>query len=155
MKNKTYSISKKINTDSETLFKIVSKFENYSNWNTVIPNAKGELIEGTELQLMMNLNGKTRPFNPKVKSVEMNQSFLLSKVILLKGIGELTHRFEFKKLENNQTEFIQTWEGKGVLVRMMWSKIENGFSDFEIFNDDLITYIEKRNANTGYITNGI
>jgi hypothetical protein len=85
----------------------------------------------------------------------MNQSFLLSKVLLLKGIGELTHRFEFKKLENNQTEFIQTWEGKGVLVRMMWSKIENGFSDFEIFNDDLITYIEKRNANTGYITNGI
>ena len=147
MKIKTHSISKIINTNPETLFKIVSEFENYGNWNTIIPNARGELTIGTELELMMQMNGKTRPFNPKVISIKRNKSFLLSKVILSKKIGELTHKFEFKKLESNQTEFIQTWTGKGILVKMMWSKIQNGFSDFEIFNNDLTEYIEKRNAN--------
>lgn len=147
MKSKTYSISKVINTNSETLFNIVSEFESYSNWNTIIPNANGKLREGTELQLVMKMNGKNRPFNPTVISLERNKRFLLSKVFLSKRIGELTHQFEFKELENNQTEFVQTWTGKGILVKMMWSKIQNGFSDFEIFNNDLTEYIEKRNAN--------
>ena len=108
------------------------------------PRAKGELKEGTELELMMKINNKIRPFRPKVKSVEVNESFLLSKVCISKRIGELTHKFEFKAIENNQTEFIQTWGGKGLLVQIMWSKIKNGFSDFEIFNADLAKYIEKK-----------
>jgi hypothetical protein len=142
--SKKYSISKIINANSETLFKITSDFKNYSNWNTVIPVAEGELTKGTELQLMMKMNGKTRPFNPTVAMVEVNKSFLLSKVFLSKKMGELTHQFEFKELANNQTEFIQTWEGKGFLVKMMWSKIESGFSEFETFNDDLIRYINQK-----------
>ena len=143
MRTKTYSISKIIDTNPETLFKIVSEFNNYSTWNTIIPKAKGELIEGTELQLMMQVSGKLKPFNPKVISVKKNESFLLSKVILAKKIGELTHKFEFKELETNQTEFIQTWEGKGMLVKMMWSKIQQEFSNFENFNNDLVKYIKK------------
>ena len=141
---KKYSISKIINTDSETLFKIVSDFKNYNSWNTVIPSAKGTLTKGTKLQLMMKMNGKVRPFNPTVAKVEMNKSFLLSKLFLSSKIGELTHQFEFKELANNQTEFVQTWEGKGMLIKLMWSKIENGFSEFETFNDDLIRYISKK-----------
>lgn len=149
MKSKRYSISETINANPETLFRIVSEFSNYKAWNTIIPSAKGELIEGTELQLAMKMNGKIRPFKPRVISMERNKSFLLSKVFFSKRIGELTHRFEFNSLGNNQTEFVQTWMGKGVLVRMIWSKIQNGFSDFEIFNNDLIRHISKlqRNAN--------
>ena len=143
MATKKYSISKVINANSETLFKIISDFKNYSNWNTVIPVAEGELTKGTELQLMMKMNGEPRPFNPTVAMIEMNKSFLLSKVFLSKKIGELTHQFEFKKLANNQTEFVQTWEGKGFLVKMMWSKIAQGFQDFEIFNDNLESCLMK------------
>src|SRR5690554_7224560 len=77
MKDRTHSISKVINTDIKTLFKVVSDFNNYKNWNTVIPDAKGELIVGTELQLTININGKTKPFNPKVLSVIPNKCFLL------------------------------------------------------------------------------
>lgn len=141
---KKHSISKVINANPETLFKIVSNFKNYTNWNTFIPIAKGELIKGMKLQLMMKMNGKIRPFHPTVVKVERNKSFLLSKVFLSKWIGELTHQFEFKELANNQTEFVQTWEGKGILVKMMWSKIESGFSEFETYNDDLIRYINKK-----------
>lgn len=68
---------------------------------------------------MMNVKGKNRPFNPTVQLVEPNKRFILSKVVLSKWLGELTHQFEFKQLENNQTEFVQTWVGKGILVKMM------------------------------------
>lgn len=102
MKDKTHTISKVINTDIETLFKVVSDFNQYKNWNTVIPNAKGELIVGTKLQLTMISNGKERPFNPKVLSVIPNTSFLLSKTLFSKSILELTHLFYFKSLSDNK-----------------------------------------------------
>ena len=147
MRIKTYAISKIINVNPELLFETVSTFENYKDWNTIIPNANGKLKKGEKLLLVLKMNGKTRLFNPTVISLEKNKRFVLSKKIISKTIGELTHEFEFKKIENNRTEFIQTWEGKGILVLFMWSKIKNGFSEFEKLNDNLNTYIEKRNTN--------
>lgn len=144
MKDRTHSISKVINTDIKTLFKVVSDFNNYKNWNTVIPDAKGELVVGTELQLAMNINGKTKPFNPKVLSVVPNKSFLLSKTLFSRNILELTHLFEFKPLTDYKTEIIQTWKGQGILTTMLWEKIKNGFSSFEVFNDDIAKYISEQ-----------
>ena len=83
MVTKKYSISKIINENSETLFKITSDFKNYNKWNTVIPFAKGELTTGTKLQLKMKMDGKIRPFNPTVAMVEMNKRFLLSNYLIL------------------------------------------------------------------------
>lgn len=147
MKQRSYSIEKIINSNPETLFTIVSDFQNYHKWNRVIPSGRGELIKGSKLQLMMHMNGKTKPFNPAVIAVDKNKSFLLSKTIVSKAIGELTHKFEFLELENNQTKLIQTWEGKGVLVKLMWPKIQSEFSNFAIFNDDLISYLETQGLN--------
>lgn len=65
MKDQTYSISTVVDADPETLFKVVSDFSRYKNWNTVIPDAKGELLEGTELLLTMVMNGKNKPFIQK------------------------------------------------------------------------------------------
>jgi len=144
MKTKVYSISRVFDINSDTLFQIVSDFNKYREWNTIIPKAKGELKIGTKLELTMNMGGKTKPFNPKVISIDQGKSFSLSKILITKGMGELTHQFEFISLSNNKTEFIQTWTGKGILVKMMWSKIAKGFSDFEIFNDDLENYLMKQ-----------
>ncbi len=144
MKSKTHRISKVIASDAKSLFTIVSNFENYNAWNTVIPNAKGVLAVGNELQLMINMSGTTKPFNPTVIAITPDRSFLLSKVLLSKFLGELSHQFEFKDLGNHRTEFIQTWTGKGVLVKLMWSKISEGFADFETFNTDLEKYVRSQ-----------
>jgi len=141
MKTKTYSISRVFDINSDILFQIVSDFNKYPEWNTIIPNAKGELKIGTTLELTLNMGGKTKPFNPQVIAVDQGKRFSLCEILITKGIGELTHQFEFIPLPNDKTEFIQTWTGKGILVKMMWSKIAKGFSDFEIFNDDLENYI--------------
>ncbi|MGY6650477.1 hypothetical protein [Wenyingzhuangia sp. IMCC45574] len=141
---KTFSISRIINSDSQTLFRIVSEFENYKNWNTIIPKAKGTLKNDEQLDLLMNINGKTTNFNPTVISINEKHSFLLSKTILSKKIAEVTHLFEFKQLEKNKTEFIQTWTGNGILINLIWSKLQKGFADFDIFNNDLEAFIEKK-----------
>ncbi|MBL4735592.1 MAG: hypothetical protein JKY18_09700, partial [Flavobacteriales bacterium] len=77
-------------------------------------------------------------------SIDQGKSFSLSKILITKGIGELTHEFEFVSLPDDKTKFTQTWTGKGILVKMMWSKIAEGFSDFEIFYDDLENYLVKQ-----------
>ncbi len=146
MQSQTYSISKNYDINSDTLFQIVSDFENYNKWNTIIPKAKGKLIVGKELALVLKLNNKEKPFNPKVVSINKRAGFLLSKVLIAKGIGELTHKFDFIPLPNNRTKFIQTWTGKGILIKILWAKIEKGFADFNLFNEDLEKYVEKRNA---------
>jgi len=141
MKTKTYSISRVFDVNSDTLFQVISDFNKYSEWNTIITKAKGELKIGATLELTMNIGGKTKPFNPKVISIDQGKSFSLSKILITKGMGELTHQFEFISLPNNKTELIQTWTGNGILVKMMWSKIAKGFSDFEVCNDDLENYL--------------
>ena len=144
MNIKTYSITRTININADQVFKVVSDFNNYEKWNSIVPSGKGELKKGVELKLRMKVGNKTKPFNPKVISIQKGKSFTLSKIILFKEIGELSHRFEFKSISDDKTEFIQTWTGKGWLVKMMWSKIAEGFSDFEIFNDDLENYLMKQ-----------
>ena len=141
MKAKTYSISRVFDIDSDSLFQIVSDFDKYPDWNTIIPSGKGEFKVGTKLKLMMNMGGKIKPFNPKIISIDQGKSFSLSKILITKGIGELTHEFEFVSLPDDKTKFTQTWTGKGILVKMMWSKIAEGFADFEIFYDDLEKYL--------------
>lgn len=148
MKRKIHSISIVINSNSETLFKVVSDFENYNSWNRIITNAKGQLEEGELLQLKMKIDGKIIAFNPKVISIDRNKSFLLSKVFLSKRLGEIMHLFEFKEVDNDRTEFVQTWTGKGVLIKIMWPKLKKGFSDFKIFNEDLEKFIEKLNPHS-------
>lgn len=147
MKTKTYSISRVIDAEPETVFRAVADFSQYKNWNTFIPYAKGNLVVGTELQLTMKVNGKNTPFNPKVISVVLNKSFLLSKTIISKNIIELTHQFEFKPLPDHKTEFSQTWQGRGIIAVMLWGKIRKGCLSFEIFNEDLAQYIGTRNQN--------
>ena len=149
MKHKTFSISKRYNIDSDTLFEIVSDFENYYQWNTIIPDAKGKLVVNGELALILKLNNKEKPLKPTVLSMDDKKSFLLSKIIIAKRIGELTHKFDFISLPNNTTQFTQTWTGKGILMQILWSKIERGFSDFNVFNNDLERFVEKRFANKG------
>ena len=141
MKAKTYSISRIFDINRDTLFQIVSDFNKYCDWNTIMPNAKGEFKIGTKLELTMNIGGKTKLFNPKFISIDNGKSFSLSKILIVKGVGELIHQFEFISLPNNKTEFVQTWTGKGIVVKMMWSKVAKGFSDFEVFNDDLESYL--------------
>jgi len=145
MKSKAYSISKVIDIDPETLFNVISDFGRYENWNTIIPNAKGALEVGAELQLTMKVDGKYKPFDPKVVSIVPNKSFMLSKIIFSKTILELTHEFEFKSIADNRTELIQTWRGTGLLSIILWEKIKNEFSSFEIFNNNLVEYISKQN----------
>ena len=87
MRVKTYAISKIINVNPELLFETVSTFENYKDWNTIIPNANGKLKKGEKLQLVLKMNGKTRLFNPTVISLEKNKRFVLSKKIISKTIG--------------------------------------------------------------------
>src|SRR5690554_293570 len=73
-----------------------------------------------------------------------NKSFLLSKTLFSRNILELTHLFEFKPLTDYKTEFIQTWKGQGILTTMLWENIKNGFSSFEVFNDDIAKYISEQ-----------
>ena len=143
MENKTHSINRIINTNSDRVFKVVSDFKNYEKWNSIIPSAKGEFKEGARLNFRMKIDNKIKPFKPKVISIKKGESFTVSKIIISKGVGELTHHFEFKSLAPDKMEFIQTWTGKGWLVKMMWPKISKLFPDFEIFTDDLVKYLEK------------
>lgn len=144
MSSKKYSISKVINTYHKILFKIVTDFERYREWNTIITDAKGKLIEGNQLQLNMKINGTIKRFTPIVTFKTMNRNFKLSKTIISKRIAELTNTFEFIPLNDNRTKFIQTWTGCGILMKIIWPQVKTSLSHFEIFNHDLIDYIKQQ-----------
>jgi len=54
---------------------------------------------------------------------------------------------ELKQPEEENAKLKPLHVNLALLVKMMWSKIQNGFLDFEIFNTVLIKHLEKQNAN--------
>lgn len=142
----SYSISRVFNAKPQMIFDVVTDFNNYENWNTLIPSAKGNLNIGDEIRMVLKLNGRKRPFSPKVTFVDKNLSFTLTKKILLKQLGELNHKFEFYPLDNGTTELRQTWTGSGMLIKLLWPLIKRSFAEFEIFNDNLYKHLQEQNV---------
>lgn len=146
MKTKSFNLSKRIKGSQEEVFNVISNFNEYEHWNTLIPKAKGSLEIGNELQLKMKINGKLKPFNPKVISFKKNVVMHLSKTIGNPVIGEINHFFELQAINDKETIISHTWQGKGILVQIFWKKMTQGFSVFEIYNRDLANQLSKTNG---------
>lgn len=142
----TYSLSRIFSVKSDILFKTVTDFDHYKDWNSIIPSADGSLKLGSELKLVLNFGGKRRPFNPVITEISEGTSFTLSKIFFTPRLGELSHQFKVIQYSSGKTELVQTWTGGGLIVKALWPIIAREFSSFEIFNNDLEAFLLSRSA---------
>lgn len=123
----------------ETVWKILTDFDSYGDWNPFIREISGELKAGSELRVKMSIEGrKPTTFKPEVLSVIPNEKFCWRGILFTAGIFEGTHYISLEDTEEGNTRLIHGETFKGIFAGMILRRVgENTLSGFEKMNQAL------------------
>ena len=94
-----------INASAEKVWKVLTDFENWKNWNSFIINSEGKAEVGTNLKNTFDNNGKLMTFKPKVLKADTNKELVWRGRLLMPGIFDGTHGFKIEEIAPNQVKF--------------------------------------------------
>lgn len=116
-------MSKKIETEinihatPEKIWKILTDFKNYPNWNPFITDIQGSVEEGNKIQVKIEPQpGKGMVFKPVILSKKESKELSWLGKLLFKGLFDGEHKFELIDNKNGTTRFIQSEQFSGFLV---------------------------------------
>jgi hypothetical protein len=130
---KEYKIEIDINASKEAVWNVITDFEGYSKWNSVLAmNNNDSLIIGNKFDVTITQpNEKKSNFKASAISKKKHQSFSATQKIIGKWLFQATHHFIIKEIDNENITFIQKWELKGIISSMLRKQI---FKELEVFN---------------------
>lgn len=128
-----------IDAPADKVWSILVDFDQYAEWNPFIKSFEGEVSAGERFKVTLQPpNSKPMTFHPKYLTLEKNKKFRWLGHLFIKGLFDGEHIFELEELENDQTKFIQRENFSGILVPLLWSKINSGMrSGFIDMNNQL------------------
>jgi len=116
-----------INASKERIWQILTDFENYPKWNPFIKSVKGELKVGNRIKI--HLGGMR--FKPIVLTLNENSELKWLGHLWFKGLFDGEHKFKLTDNGNGTTNFEQSENFKGVLVKLFSKSLDtdtkNGF----------------------------
>jgi hypothetical protein len=122
----------KINASAEKVWKILTDFDRYPEWNSFITAAQGELTVGNTLKIRINPPGGTAmTFKPKVLEIIDNQKICWLGNTFFAGLFDGEHCFELIE-ENGITTFHQSEKFSGLFVSFF--NTEKTKKGFELMN---------------------
>lgn len=120
-----------IHSSPEKIWKILTDFENYPNWNPFITYIKGNLEKGNKIVVNINPpNGSKMVFKPTILTKIENKELVWQGKVLFRGLFDGTHKFELIDNKNGTTTFIQSEKFNGIFVGLFNpQKTQNGFNE--------------------------
>ena len=113
------SSSIEIDATPERVWRVLTDFASYPQWNPFIQSISGSLEAGKRLSVRIKPpGGEAMGFKPTVLQVEENRRLSWVGRLLLPGIFDGEHHFELKHTANGSS-LSQEERFSGVLVRMM------------------------------------
>lgn len=142
---KDYQIEIEINSPKEIVWKAISDFKNYPNWNSVLVMKNNDsLIVGEKFHVtIIQPNGKKSNFKAVAISKEEFQSFSATQTMIGKWFFQATHFFIIKEVDKENIIFIQKWELKGLIASLFRKQIFKELEAFKEMNSELKKYVEK------------
>lgn len=129
-----------INASKEKIWKILTDFENYPEWNSFIKSVTGEIKVGNQIQI--KLQGMT--FKPIVLTLKENTELKWLGHLWFKGLFDGEHKFKLTDNGNGTTNFEQSENFSGILVKLFAKSLEKETkSGFEQMNKELKIRAEK------------
>lgn len=134
-----------INAPAKQVWKVLTDFKAYPDWNPFIRSVEGEVFEGSKFKVTIeSLGSRPMKFTPVCLSfVEPTELSWIGK-LGIKGVFDGKHIFELIEIDSEKTKFIQREEFDGFLVPVFWKKLNvNTRWSFEMMNDKLKEKVEK------------
>lgn len=121
-----------IKATPEEIWRHLTDFGAYSEWNPFIADIEGKASAGTRLTVTLNVQGgKKMVFRPVVKAVEPGKKLVWLGRMVMRGILDGEHSFVIEDLGNGTCRFVQSEFFTGFLVpylpRSMGEQTKLGF----------------------------
>jgi hypothetical protein len=124
-----------IDASSETVWKILSDFVSYPQWNPFMRSIKGDLRKGGKLTVLLQPSGsRGTTFNPTVLTVDPNRELRWIGHLFFPGLFDGEHILEIQSLdEGKRVRFIQRELFGGIflpfLTGMLRKDTSRGFTE--------------------------
>ena len=107
------------------VWRVLSDFASYSEWNPAMEQVQGEAKIGTRLRIRFQLNGgRVMTMKPTVLVAEPGRELRWLGRLLMPGIFDGEHRFEIHETEPGRVRFVQGERFTGLLVPFLRKLIE-------------------------------
>jgi len=127
-----------IDAPASTVWKILTDFDSYPDWNPFIKSFKGEPTKGKRFSVIIQLpDAKPMTFKPVCLELNDYKEFRWLGHLFIKGLFDGEHIFELSE-KNGKTTFIQRENFRGILVPLLWNQIHaKTRKGFEMMNEKL------------------
>ncbi len=123
-----------INASKEKVWKILTDFEKYSEWNSFIKSISGDVKVGNQIQVKF----EKMVFNPIILTLVENTEFKWLGHLWFKGLFDGEHKFILTDNGNGTTNFEQSENFSGILVNLFSKSLDkNTKNNFEQMNIEL------------------
>ena len=127
-----------IEATPEEVWRVLSDFASYGEWNPGMRSVQGEPVVGSRLTIEFSMNGgRTMKMRPKVLVSQPGHELRWLGHLLLPGIFDGEHRFEIHQQGPNGVRFVQGERFAGLLVPFLRSLLADTATTFVQVNDAL------------------
>lgn len=125
-----------IEASPEEIWKHLTDFAAYSQWNPFIAGIEGETVVGARIQVTLHLeNGKTMVFKPTIREATPGKNLMWLGRTALPGLLDGKHSFTIERQGERSSRFIQAEVFSGILVPLLpGALLEQSVKGFEMFN---------------------
>lgn len=110
-----------IDAPADAVWKILTDFESYADWNPFIRSFEGIPEPGRQFSVTIQPTGKKpMTFKPVCLALIPEREFRWLGHLVFTGLFDGEHIFELKRLNNTRTLFIQRENFRGLLVPVLW-----------------------------------
>ncbi len=114
---KELSAEIEIKAPAEQVWRILTDFDKFPEWNPFIRQAKGKVETGARLEVNLQPTGsRAMSFKPKLLDVEPNRKLRWLGRLLIPGLFDGEHSFTIEPLDEERVRFVQSERFSGLLV---------------------------------------
>ena len=134
-----------INAPAEKIWKVLTNFNDYPNWNPFLRWLQGKVQVGNKIAVRITPPGSSAmTFKPKVLRFSANKEFRWLGHLIFPGLFDGEHIFELQDNGNGTTTFIQREQFRGVLIPFFNKMLDvNTKQGFEEMNRKLKERVEQ------------
>jgi len=134
-----------INSSPQNLWKVITDFKNYHQWNPILQKIKGEPLIGNQLEIHLStVGGKKRIYHPKIIKITPNHELRWKGTLIISRIFSGERIFLIEKLAEDKVNFVNKEIFSGIGVRFTPKKMEDDIlASFNKMNEALKKTIER------------
>jgi len=128
-----------INASAETVWQILTSFNQYASWNPFIRSINGKASTGEELNVQIQPpGGKCMSFNPQVMTVIPKREFSWVGRVLFPGLFDGHHCFRIIPISKDRVRFIHSESFSGLLSAIILKLVgDSTYAGFIEMNEAL------------------